>query len=246
MEEKEIKNDNVVTDDELYAKIETEKMLKSKKNKNIIMITSLALVLAVVIVVICLATIRVNLKPNFLNGTNYIAKVWIDGQEETGEMSNTGLTEKFNEFNNLLNDAMSQTYFAGLFNGSMFNYSITENKNNTHNNFKEKFLKDASYVTFDFTEPQTLLNHDGSVYSSRLNSTITSFKFDYVYMILNEEEGVQNIDFYVVTTYSRINGDGEEEDVGLGGVDGEYVIKITTQGDTSALFDHYNPNSENK
>lgn len=246
MEEKEIKEEKVVTDDELYAKIETEKMLKSKRNKNIIMITSLALVLAVVVVVICLATIRVNLKPNFLNGTNYIAKVWIDGQEETGEMSNTSLTEKFNEFNNLLNDAMSQTYFAGLFNGSMFNYSITENKNNTLNNFKEKVLKDASYVTFDFTESQTLLNHDGSVYSSRLNSTITSFKFDYVYMILNEEEGVQNIDFYVETTYSRIDGDGEEVDVGLGGVDGWYVIKITTQGDTSALFDHYNPNSENK
>lgn len=246
MEEKEIKEEKVVTDDELYAKIETEKMLKSKRNKNIIMITSLALVLAVVIVVICLATIRVNLKPNFLNGTNYIAKVWIDGQEETGEMSNTGLTEKFNEFNNLLNDAMSQTYFAGLFNGSMFNYSITENKNNTLNNFKEKVLKDASYVTFDFTESQTLLNHDGSVYSSRLNSTITSFKFDYVYMILNEEEGVQNIDFYVETTYSRIDGDGEEVDVGLGGADGWYVIKITTQGDTSTLFDHYNPNSENK
>lgn len=246
MEEKEIKNDNVVTDDELYAKIETEKMLKSKRNKNIIMITSLALVLAVVIVVICLATIRVNLKPNFLNGTNYIAKVWIDGQEETGEMSNTGLTEKFNEFNNLLNDAMSQTYFAGLFNGSMFNYSITENKNNTLGNFKEETLKDASYVTFDFTESQTLLNHDGSVYSSRLNSTITSFKFDYVYMILNEEEGVQNIDFYVETTYSRIDGDGEEVDVGLGGMDGWYVIKITTQGDTSALFDRYDPNSENE
>ena len=157
-------------------------------------------------------------------------------------MSNTGLTEKFNEFNNLLNDAMSQTYFAGLFNGSMFNYSITENKNNTHGNFKEKILKDASYVTFDFTEPQTLLNHDGSVYSSRLNSTITSFKFNYVYMILNEEEGVQNIDFYVVTEYRRTDG----EEVGLGGEKGEYVIKITTQGDTSALFDHYNPNSENK
>ena len=246
MEEKEIKNDNVVTDDELYAKIETEKMLKSKKNKNIIMITSLALVLAVVIVVICLATIRVNLKPNFLSGTTYSANVVIDGYSETGDMSNSSLTDNFNEFNNLLNDAMSQTYFAGLFNGSMFNYSITENKNNTFSNFESKTLKDASYVFFEFIEPQTLLNHDGSVYSSRLNSTITSFKFNYVYMILNEEEGVQNIDFYVETTYSRINGDGEEEDVGLGGVDGEYVIRITTQGDTSALFDHYNPNSENK
>lgn len=247
MEENEVKNEEkVVTDDELYAKIETEKMLKSKKNKNIIMITSLALVLAVVVVVICLATIRVNLKPNFLNGTTYSANVVIDGHSETGEMSNSNLTDNFNEFNNLLNDAMSQTYFAGLFNGSMFNYTITENRNNTFSNFDSETLNNASYVIFEFTEPQTLLNHNGSVYSSHLNSTITSFKFNYVYMMLNEEEGVQNVDFYVVTRYIRTNNDGVEEDIGLGGVTGDYVIRITTQGDTSALFDRYDPNSENE
>lgn len=246
MEEKEIKEEKVVTDDELYAKIETEKMLKSKRNKNIIMITSLALVLAVVIVVICLATIRVNLKPNFLSDTNYLATVYIDGEPETGEMSNSSSSDNFNEFNNLLNESMSQTYFAGLFNGSMFNYSITENRNNTFSNFDSETLENASYVILEFTEPQTLLNHNGSVYSSRLNSTIISFKFNYVYMILNEEEGVQNIDFYVVTRYIRTNNDGVEEDIGLGGVTGDYVIRITTQGDTSALFDRYDPNSENE
>ena len=246
MEEKEIQEEKVVTDDELYAKIETEKMLKSKRNKNIIMITSLALVLAVVVVVICLATIRVNLKPNFLSDTNYLATVYIDGEPETGEMSNSSSSDNFNEFNNLLNESMSQTYFAGLFNGSMFNYSITENRNNTFSNFDSETLENASYVILEFTEPQTLLNHNGSVYSSRLNSTITSFKFNYVYMILNEEEGVQNIDFYVVTRYIRTNNDGVEEDIGLGGVTGDYVIRITTQGDTSALFDRYDPNSENE
>ena len=242
MEEKEIKEEKVVTDDELYAKIETEKMLKSKRNKNIIMITSLALVLAVVIVVICLATIRVNLKPNFLSDTNYRASIYINGEPETGEMSNSSQTENFNEFNKLLDDAMSQTYFAGLFNGSMFNYSITENKNNTHANFESETLKDSSYVILEFIEPQTLLNHDGSVYSSHINSSVTSFEFTEVYMMLNEEEGVQNIDFYVVTEYRRTDG----EDIGLGGVTGDYVIRITTQGDTSALFDRYDPNSENE
>ena len=246
MEEKEIKEEKVVTDDELYAKIETEKMLKSKRNKNIIMITSLALVLAVVIVVICLATIRVNLKPNFLSDTNYLASVYIDGEPETGDMSNTSQAENFNEFNKLLDDAMSQTYFAGLFNGSMFNYSITENKNNTRANFESETLKDSSYVILEFIEPQTLLNHDGSVYSSHINSSVTSFEFTEVYMMLNEEEGVQNIDFYVVTRYIRTNNDGVEEEIGLGGVKDEYVIRITTQGDTSALFDRYDPNSENE
>ena len=68
--DKNIEKQNIekpLTDDELYTKIQTEKLLKNQKVKKISIISVLSVVFALAIVIICLASIPLNLKPDFLN-----------------------------------------------------------------------------------------------------------------------------------------------------------------------------------
>lgn len=59
-------NEANLTDDELYAKIQTEKLLKRKKTKKIVTLISLCSAMVLAIVLIVLAAVPVSMKPNCL------------------------------------------------------------------------------------------------------------------------------------------------------------------------------------
>ena len=124
----EVKQSN----DELYSKIETEKLLKEKKRKNALIITFLSIVFAITVVIICLASIPLNLKPSFLRNTNNInsVSVIVNGSYTGITSTNEDDSEAFSEFLSVLNDAFGQTYFSALFNGSLSNVDIVESRNN--------------------------------------------------------------------------------------------------------------------
>ena len=240
----EIENtENQITDEELYTKIQTEKLVKSRKVKKISIIACLAVVFSLAVVIICLAAIPVDLKPNFLQGTNYSVRVFIDGDAELGELSADGeYVDNYNEFQKVFNDAFRQTYFSSMFNGSLFNYQISERT--SYSEFQNMLNANDDYVYFNFTEDQILKNKDGSVYSSTRYTAYTSFTFNEAYLLLSNEEGTTQADFYVLVEYNRNSSteDGEESTQ----EDNRYFIKVTTTGDTYSIFDFYNPNSENE
>ena len=113
-----------LSDDELYTKIQTEKLLKSQKAKKISMISILSVVFALAVVIICLASIPLNLKPDFMN-LDYVAEVYIDGEPYSGTLSSDVNTEEYNTLRELVDDVFNQTYFSGLFNGSLIGYNIS-------------------------------------------------------------------------------------------------------------------------
>ena len=231
----EVKNEAVV-DDDLYAKIETEKLVKEKKRKKITTIVFLSVIFVLAVVIICLASIPLNLKPSYFKTGDYQANVFINGHSVTGAMSPSDdeSNADYNEFAKVFNSAFQQTYFSALFNGSLSGVTLRENKV-TYDNFYSDNLSGGSYVRFEFNEAKTLLNASGNVYQSTQNHQAEPFTFDEAYLLISEEDGVQDASFYVVVRY--LNSDGEE----LTNFTGEYVIQIETKANTSVIFEHYNP-----
>lgn len=225
----EVKQSN----DELYSKIETEKLLKEKKRKNALIITFLSIVFAITVVIICLASIPLNLKPSFLRNTNNInsVSVIVNGSYTGISSRNEDDSEAFSEFLSVLNDAFGQTYFSALFNGSLSNVDIIENKESHTNDF----LSDTDHVYFTFKDKQNILDGNGNVYTSVKTLNAVPFTFDEAYLVLSEESGVQTASFYVVVQY--LDSEGHV----LNDYAGEYVIEIQTKADTSKIFDHYDP-----
>ena len=231
----EVKNEAVV-DDDLYAKIETEKLVKEKKRKKITTIVFLSVVFVLAVVIICLASIPLNLKPSYFKTGDYQANVFINGHSVTGAMSPSDDESNvdYNELVGVFNSAFQQTYFSALFNGSLSGVTLRENKV-TYDNFYSDNLSGGSYVRFEFNEAKTLLNASGNVYKSTQNRQAEPFTFDEAYLLISDEDGVQDASFYVVVRY--LNSDGEE----LTNFTGEYVIQIETKANTSVIFEHYNP-----
>ena len=225
----EVKQSN----DELYSKIETEKLLKEKKRKNALIITFLSIVFAITMVIICLASIPLNLKPSFLRNTSNInsVSVKVNGSYTGISSTNEDDSEAFSEFLSVLNDAFGQTYFSALFNGSLSNVDIIENKES----HTDDFLSDTDHVYFTFKKEQNIKDKNGKIYSSTKNLNAVPFTFDEAYLVLSEEGGVQTATFYVVVRYL------DSEDNELNNYRGEYVIEIQTKADTSKIFDHYDP-----
>ncbi len=228
----EVKQSN----DELYSKIETEKLLKEKKRKNALIITFLSIVFAITVVIICLASIPLNLKPSFLRNTSNInsVSVKVNGSYTGISSTNEDDSEAFSEFLSVLNDAFGQTYFSALFNGSLSNVDIIENKESHTNDF----LSDTDHVYFTFKEEQNILDGNGNVYTSVKTLNAVPFTFDEAYLVLSEESGVQTASFYVVVRY--LDSEGHV----LNDYAGEYVIEIQTKADTSKIFGHYDPSAD--
>ena len=231
----EVKNEAVV-DDDLYAKIETEKLVKEKKRKKITTIVFLSVIFVLAVVIICLASIPLNLKPSYFKTGDYQATVFINGSAVTGIMSPSDdeSNADYNELAKVFNSAFQQTYFSALFNGSLSGVTLRENKV-PYDNFYSDNLSGGSYVRFEFNEAKTLSNTGGNVYQSTQNHQAEPFTFDEAYLLISEEDGVQDASFYVVVRY--LNSDGEE----LTHFTGEYVIQIETKANTSVIFEHYNP-----
>lgn len=235
--EEKVEDKQKLTDDELYTKIQTEKMLKNQKIKKISLISALSLVFALAVVIICLASIPLNLKPQFLN-SNYVATVVVDGQPFSGALSEETNSEEYKVLKGYIDNMFTQTYFSGLFNGTIFGYDMNERDRQTEEVFKSS-LKNYDYVEFEFLNSQTIKNKDGSVYvSTRYPNSVKSFSFEKAYMILSDDETSDMVTFYFIVQYVN-TATGEALNEGQ-----RYAISMTTRGDTYPIYEHFNPDIE--
>ena len=222
--------EEVKNNDELYAKIETEKLIKEKKKKNIFTIVFLAMVFVLAVVIICLASIPLNLKPSFLKDENNIRIVEIRVNETSTSIFNDD-TREFSEFNKVLNDAFGQTYFSALFNGSLGSVKIVEGDENGDYLEATDFVSDLnSYVKFNLINKKSIIVN-GKEYSSKKQIKAIPFTFTEVYLTLDDEGGIADASFYAIVEYVDAEGNSLK--------DGEYVVEIRTKGDTSKIVEHY-------
>ena len=223
-----------LTEDEIYTKIQTEKLVKRKKRNKIVTLISVCFAFVVAVTVIVMSAVPVSLKPKCIDAG--FSRVQIYPGTTTTKINCYKDSERFNEFVKVYNDAFSQPYISALFSGTLFSYEIEENwqdvpsiTNLTNNNTY------VVHLTYD--EEQTLTHQNGKVYKSNYyvdkwpESTLT---FTDVWFTLSENEGMQETTVYIaINNYPNyVNGVLQDNPKTTGN-----LIKITVKGNTKLIYD---------
>ena len=225
-----------LSDDEKYAKIETDKMLARKQKKKIVTFASLCVAFCLAVCIIILAVVPVSLKPacldngfetvQFYNGTI--------GVEPNGTFVKG--SAKYEKFAKLYDQAFSQTYISAMLNGSLGSYEVEEIQESVASVLGatgELVTENKKYVHLKYTEDQVFTNQNGKAYkSSRIHNKYGKVKltFKSAYLLIQEEEGVEKTEIYFVVNYPEFN-DQTLEQTGTK----QYLITVTVKADTSLI-----------
>ena len=111
---KETVNEEELSEDELYAKIQTEKLLKRKQNKKMATFVGMCFAFVLAVVVIVLAAVPVSLKPRCVD-SGFASVALFPGT--TNGVSYTQGEDGYKEF---------MKYYDKSFSGSLYSYDIEE------------------------------------------------------------------------------------------------------------------------
>lgn len=216
-----------LSDDEIYAKIQTDKLLRKKKHTRIATLVGLCVAFALAVVIVILAAVPVSLVPSCIkNGYTWVTLY-------PGNTNATTLDDDddlYKDFKKVYDKAFSQSYLSAMFDGSLFSYDIDEGLDKPESIIGSggSLMENNQYfVRLRYTEDQTLTNQNGKSYKSKYrNSTWNGeLTFTEAYLEVNETEGFQDTKVYVVTSYP--DSEGNET---------EYVVTITIKANTSAIY----------
>ena len=218
MEENKVEN---LSEDETYAKIETEKLLRRKKKRKILTSIALGIALALAIVIIVLSSVPVSLKPVCLSNDFTSVQVF-DGNDPKATIYNDGSQKmQYNKFVNAVKTAFSQKYIAALFAGNLGDYDIEEN----FLDFYSSEFNSGKYVKMHYGTAQKVTNKNGKPYLSRYRTSSDPLTFNNLYFVLNEENKFEDTKIYLNVTYPS----GNENKL--------LVIKV--KGNTSKIYDAF-------
>ena len=224
-----------LTDDEKYAKIQTEKLLKRKKTRRIATFCGMCVALVIALVLIILAAVPVSLNPKCLSGDYW--RVYLHRGSDYSVLSENDekTSQKFAQFTGIYNDAFKQTYLTAIFSGSLFNYQIEEGKEEASSVVGSggSLVGSGKYfVELNYSSDKTLTTQNGKAYTSRYWANATTewdgtLKFTKVYIVLNEDSGVSDTTIYIVSSVPSSSASSGMRDV---------LVKITVRADTSKIF----------
>ncbi len=231
--------ERVLTDDELYAKIETEKMLRRKKVKKVSTLTCLCVAFVLALCVIILAVVPITFKPSFLNEfyrvTLYSGTSSSNGNVLFGDGDDT---TAFDTFCKYFNESFNQSVLTALFNGGFSGYTIAEESTTsvydgtTNSNWISSFSglldEDDYFVRLQFQNDVTLTNSNGSTYVSTSYGSAT-YTFTDAYVEISSSSGVKDTMIYIIGKYYATQN-GEEKLW-------YRLIAITVRADTSNIYD---------
>lgn len=233
-----------LSDDELYAKIQTQKLLKKKQNKKIATIVGMGFAFVLAVIIIILAAVPVSLKPRcMVNGFDSVALY----PGNSNGISYSEDEEGYDNFIKVYNKAFSQPYISAIFSGSLFSYSIEETSDlpSTVIGSGGSLIQNNTYfVRLRYSQEQVLTYQSGKVFSSRFygkDNELWSGKFsggklyfNDVYFEVSQNKGIQETNVYVVAKYpDKVNDDGQV-------ITTEYIVKITVKANTYAIYDAWN------
>ena len=218
MEENKIEN---LSEDETYAKIETEKLLRRKKKRKILTSIALGVAFALAIVIIVLSSVPVSLKPVCLSDGFASVQVF-DGTDPKATIYNDGSQKmQYNKFVDAVKNAFSQKYIAALFAGNLGDYDIEEN----FLDFYSSEFNSGKYVKVHYENAQKVTNKNGKPYLSRYRTSSEPLTFNDLYFVLNEENKFEDTKIYLNVTYPS----GNENKL--------LVIKV--KGNTSKIYEAF-------
>ena len=219
-----------LSDDEIYTKLQTEKLLKSKKKKRIITSVAMGIAFAIAVAIIVLATVPVSLKPRFI-GDDYTTVKFYNGTSLYGpEASFDVEDERFARFEKVFDDSFGQSYLTALFSGSLLASSYEpDEKHETYTTVMDYFISNNTpYVRLSYSTPKTLTYQNGKPYISLYaNANFDGvFTFTDVYIEVNSEEGFRDTKVVVSVYYPS---DAEE-----------HAISITVRANTYKIYEVWN------
>lgn len=219
-----------LSDDEIYTKLQTEKLLKRKKKKRIITSVAMGVAFAIAVVIIVLATVPVSLKPRCI-GDDYTTVRFYNGTSLSGaEASFDADDDRFAQFEEVFDDSFGQSYLTALFSGSLFASSYEpEEKHQTFQTVANELITNNTYfVRLSYSEPKTLTYQNGRTYISLYaNSNFDGvFTFTDIYIAVNNEDGFRDTKVYIPVYYPS------EE--------GEFAITITVRANTYKIYEVWN------
>ena len=230
--EEDISQYEGLSDDELYAKIQTQKLLKRKQQKRTATLIGMCFVFVLALVVIILAAVPVSLKPNCMEKGFYSVALY-PGTTASGGSFYEG-EDKYKQFIKAYDKAFSQPYIAAIFSGSLFSYDIEENMATVSSVIGpggSLVQNNQYYVRLRYVEEQKLTNRNGKLYKSRLSNSTWDGKltFTEVYFEVSQKAGIQETKVYVVANgYPVKNGDTTTIE--------SRIITITVKADTHAIY----------
>ncbi|MGN1201013.1 MAG: hypothetical protein ACI4R8_01960 [Candidatus Caccovivens sp.] len=241
----EIKDQNVQfenepNDDDLYAKLQTEKLLKRKKQNRIATLCGMCFAFALAVVIIVLAAVPVSLKPRcagsgFYDVTLYPGTVNPDVTYAQGD-------EGYDNFMKAYDNSFSQSYISAIFSGSLGSYSIVETKQNASDVVGTTggllVANKQYYVRLRYNEEQTLVTQNGKTYVSTSSSSAWNgqLTFKEVYVVVNQTEGIQETKIYVVTAYPKFDDNGQITDQ----KGDPKVVTISVKANTYEIYKAWN------
>ncbi len=226
-----------LSQDELYTKIETEKIVKAKKKKKIATLISLCAFFALAVVIIILATVPASLRPNCVSNDFYQAKFYTSGSTDAvGSVLAADQKTKYESLVKDLNESFAQSYISAIFSGSLSRYDVKEQATQNFETTAKTDIGSAKYVELLYSEAQTLTNRNGSKYRtttiSDSNPVEVTITFKKVYIVVSEENGFKDTSIYICADYTKKNGDEVSNEYGK-------YIKITIRANTYKIFENW-------
>ncbi len=237
VEVKEEISEEELTEDELYAKIQTEKLLRKRKRKKIGVLIGACVAFVFAFAIIVLSTVPVSMMPKCIESDFYKATIVTAGSTSRQNAFEKG-EDGYNDFSALLNSSFKQTIMSSMFSGSLSFYDMDELSyygKSTAN--LEADLNGTYYVRLQYETEKTLTNQNGKKYVSRYasqNSTLWdgSLTFKNAYITVNTEGGVRETKIYIDAVAPKIV-DGEKTG------DETRIVVVTVKADTSKIYDKW-------
>lgn len=230
--EEDISQYEGLSDDELYAKIQTQKLLKRKQQKRTATLIGMCFAFVLALVVIILAAVPVSLKPNCMEKGFYSVALYPGTTTQCWGFDEG--SDDYKQFIKAYDKAFSQPYIAAIFSGSLFSYDIEENMATVSSLIGpggSLIQNNQYYVRLRYAEEQKLTNRNGKLYKSRLSNSTWDGKltFTEVYFEVSQKAGIQETKVYVVANgYPVKNGDTTTIE--------SRIITITVKADTHAIY----------
>ena len=217
-----------LSDDEIYTKMQTEKLVQRKKKRKIITAVAMGFAFLLAFVVIILATVPVSLKPNCIDN-NYTEVRLYNGGTSIDSAAATIIKEKeperFEKFKKVFDKSFAQSCLSGLFSGALFSYDIEEEHELFSVAMSSLYNSKQKFVGLTYNKARKVTKQSGKVYySDRYANRNWSFSFTHAYITVNAESGFKSTKVYIPVSYP----DSKEE---------EYVIIITVKANTKKIQD---------
>lgn len=212
-----------LSDEEIYTKMQTEKLVERKKKRKIITAVAMGVAFVLAFVIIILATVPVSLKPNCIDNSYNEVRLYNGTNIDNAVASFDREDERFGKFKKVFDKSFAESTLSGLFSGAIFTYEIEERYQTFKGAMDELTKENTYFVRLTYQNERKVTKKNGKVYySDRYASRNWSFSFTDAYVTVNTEAGFRDTKIFIPVVYPS-----SETDL--------YAIVITVKANTNKI-----------